>query len=154
MIQKSPLTIEDVLRQSFRLLSRRMYTAWEFRKKLQEKGISEGLIEEALALLGDNGYLDDRTYVSAYIEEKRRIAPRGYFAFYQELKRRGIPAALLDELRSMYPLEAEIEDVKRLLSLWKVAGSERGRIWRRLLGRGFSREAIERAILDLPGSGD
>lgn len=131
-----------------------MYTTWELRKKLQEEGFPGELVEETLAILRNRGYLDDQTYTRMYIEEKRRIAPKGYFAFYHELKRRGIPGAILGELRSMYTLEDEIEDARRLLSMWKAKEHEREKFRRRLLGRGFSQEAIERALLDLPNSGD
>lgn len=131
-----------------------MYTTWELQKRLREEGFPKELVEETLGILRDRGYLDDRMYVYAYIEEKRRVAPKGYFAFYHELKRRGIPGAILGELRSMYTLEDEAEDAKRLLSMWKTKECEREKFRRRLLGRGFSQEAIERAILDLPNSGD
>lgn len=154
MTRKLLLTIENALQRGFHLLSRKMHTTWELQKKLREEGFPEELIEETLAILRDRGYLDDRTYMYAYIEEKRRVAPKGYFAFYHELKRRGIPGAILGELRNMYTLEDEIEDAKRLLSTWKAKGHEKEKFRRRLLGRGFSQEAIERAILDLPNSGD
>lgn len=154
MTRKSPLTIENALQRGFYLLSKKMHTTWELQKKLREEGFPEELVEETLAILRDRGYLDDRTYVYTYIEEKRRVAPKGYFAFYHELKRRGIPGTILEELRNMYTLEDETEDAKRLLSAWKAREHERDKFRRRLLGRGFSQEAVERAILDLPNSGD
>ncbi|MBC7217279.1 MAG: RecX family transcriptional regulator [Candidatus Caldatribacterium sp.] len=129
-----------------------MYTTWELRGKLQKEGFPKEVVEEALAFLSERGYLNDRLYASTYIEEKRQVAPRGYFAFYHELKSRGIPSELLSELRDMYPLEAEVEDAKGLLLRWGV--KEKEKLWQRLLRRGFSHEAIERAILDLRNSGD
>lgn len=131
-----------------------MYTTWELEEKLRKEGFQEEVVREAIAFLHAQGYLDDQAYMHAYIEEKRRASPRGYFAFLFELKRRGIPGSLLEELRNAYPLEDEVEDAKRLLLAWRASPGEKERARRRLLGRGFSQEAVERAILDLAGADD
>lgn len=144
MTPKSPLTIEQALQIGLRHLTRKMHTVHEIREVLKRKGFPEDIMEEAVALLSRDGYLNDLTYMEAYIEEKRRTSPRGYFALRYELKLRGIPSSLLEELRALYPLEAEIEDVVRLLSLWQRKGEEKGKLWRRLRTRGFSEEAVER----------
>ncbi len=130
-----------------------MYTTQELREKLRREGYPETVIQETLTLLSEKGYLDDWQYTSTYVEEKRQTAPRGYFAFLYELRRRGVSLELLRELRSVYPLEAEVEDARRLIFQWKATKSEREKCWRRLSRKGFSPEAIERAVLDLPDPG-
>jgi regulatory protein len=119
-----------------------MYTTWELAKALERRGFPQEVVQEAIALLLERGYLDDEAYMRVYIEERRRVNPRGYFALRHELKMKGIPPSLLEGLREMYPLEAEAEDVLRLLSLWEGRGVERENLWRRLRTRGFAEEAI------------
>ncbi|MGQ9623224.1 MAG: regulatory protein RecX [Candidatus Caldatribacteriaceae bacterium] len=124
-------------------MAKRMYTTWEFAKTLERRGFPQEVVQEAVAFFLERGYLDDEAYMRAYIEERRRVNPRGYFALRHELKMKGIPPSLLESLREMYPLEAEMEDVLGLLSSWEGRGVERESLWRRLRTRGFAEEAIE-----------
>ncbi|WP_427365870.1 regulatory protein RecX [Candidatus Caldatribacterium saccharofermentans] len=143
MIRKLPLTIDEAIKRALRKLARRMCTSWEVREALRREGFPDAVLEETIALLSEKGYLDDQAYVSTYVEERRQRNPRGFFALRHELKERGIPSPLLAELRSVYPLEAEVEDVVRLLSFWQAREEDRERFWRRLRTRGFAEEAIE-----------
>jgi len=143
LTRKLPLTTDEALRRALQKLARRMCTSWEIREALQREGFPDAVLEETIALLSERGYLDDRAYVSAYVEERRQRSPRGFFALRHELKKRGIPSLLLAELRSVYPLEAEVEDVVGLLSFWQAREEDRERFWRRLRTRGFAEEAIE-----------
>ncbi len=140
---KSPLTIENAFQEGLRCLAKRMYTTWELAKTLERRGFPREVVQEAVALLLEQGYLDDEAYMQAYIEERRQVNPRGYFALRHELKMKGVSSSLLESLREMYPLEAEAGDVLGLLSLWEGRGVERENLWRRLRTRGFAEEAIE-----------
>ncbi|MEN3185476.1 MAG: RecX family transcriptional regulator [Atribacterota bacterium] len=144
--------MDKILQKCWRYLNRKMYTVQELSTKLRQDGFEEREIEEAIAFLQEKGYLNDAEYVKVYLEG-RRSRPKGYLAIADELQRKGVGWPYLHSLREdFYPLEAEIEDALRLLQAGKERGEDEVKIKRKLLRKGFTWEAIERAWSRLEGS--
>lgn len=137
--------MKDIVRQSFRYLNRKMYTRSELYQKLVQDGFPKEEIEKTLQFLEERGYLNDEEFVKVYIEERRRLNPRGFGALTEELRRRGVSLSLLESLREFFPGEEEAKDARRLIQEWLGEGKEKAEINNRLLRRGFAWEVIEKA---------
>lgn len=72
-------------------------TAHEVRQKLARSGVSEAVIETALAQLQERGLLDDAAYSRAYLTS--RLQHRGYGPqrLSRELHQRGVGRALIED---------------------------------------------------------
>lgn len=84
----------------------KMRTVQEIRRRLEEKEFSEEVIEKVLAFLEKYGYADDREYCRKYIREKLRMKPKSGYALKIELRHRGIPSAVIDEVM----METEVDE--------------------------------------------
>ena len=137
-------------------LSRRDMSIFEMQCFLKGKGYSEAEISEAVSLLKEYRYLDDRRYALQFFRyaEKKNWARKKAFV---ELGKRGVPedvaeAAFADyeeefgEIFDEYKMaRAEALKVLRLADLGEndpVPKKVRGRIARRLAARGFSRSIV------------
>jgi regulatory protein len=74
---------------AIRMLARREHSAFELRRKLQQKGIGEAEIEEAIVRLQQEGLLSDQRYAESYIHMRKN---KGYGPqrIALELKERGV----------------------------------------------------------------
>ena len=128
-------SVGKALSRALGLLARRAYTEAELKKKL--KAYPEPEVEEAIRKLKDWGYLDDRAYAERYVSARKdRYGP---YRLRQELRRRGVEEALLDELVTE---KGEAEAAYALLFRHRNRyRGEKARAVRFLLSRGFSLEA-------------
>ena len=71
------------------MLARREHSAFEIRRKLQQRAIDEPEIDEALARLQQEGLLSDRRYAESYINQRMN---KGYgpLRIALELRERGV----------------------------------------------------------------
>jgi regulatory protein len=86
-----------IKRQAFHFLNRRMHSAAELRLKLIRKGLKVNLIDQVIKSLLDTGYINDREYAEAFIEEKKR-GGWGNKLISQALIKRGVQKEFIDEL--------------------------------------------------------
>lgn len=113
--------IQDVLRAeekhraeqyALRFISYRPRTTHEVYEYLQKKGFEEG---DCLAIISrciEKGYINDQWYASQWIEERKRLKPRGRHLLRQELMQRGIKDDLIDEALAE---QLSIEEEKRMV---------------------------------------
>jgi regulatory protein len=139
--------------KALRLLTVRDRTVAELRRRLAEAGFDDVLVEETLVRLGDLGYLDDHRTARLWAEAAQRncrwFGPR----LRNELRRRGVPRDIADEL-CRERLEGETEEAARMLVLRRYpayvpsasTAAERQRIYRFLLRRGISPSAAISAL--------
>ena len=90
----SQLTNEDYRLQlkelSFRLLSRRMHSVFELKRKLLTKKYPPERIEEAVNELAERNYLNDVVFAEKYAEEKFKTNKTGIIKIKAELLRKGV----------------------------------------------------------------
>ena len=157
---------EKVKSAALSYLSRREYTAAELRDKLKKRGAVAEDIEQTLAYLQAGNYQSDERAGSAWINDRRRFAPRGSLLLRQELQYRGLDSALVDELLAeYYPPAEEQAALKRLIAkerLMAVADNQECqkrylKLARRAASRGFKKgdiiAALEQWRGDLKGDG-
>lgn len=83
--------------RALQFLSYRPRSAAEVRRNLTEAEIDPALVEETLARLAEQGYLDDAEFARFWVENRQRFRPKGARALRQELRQRGLDADTITE---------------------------------------------------------
>jgi regulatory protein len=141
---------------ALKALSRRDHSEAEIRRKLHQRDISSGAIDEVVDGLLDAGYLNDARFARAFAESAIRNG-RGYgFRIRFDLLRRGIAEDIIEE--SLGTLGAEYEESGMLRELMakrypdfdpRVADDrQKRRVTGYFQRRGFSLAAIVRVLRD------
>jgi len=154
-----PETDEPYLRAfdcALRILSRRDHSIVELRRKLEKKGFPEGEIRRVLAEGLRLGYLDDERAAHALINRLKRKGC-GVRRIRFELRQRGLSGdPFIALLQNCFSPEEELGLARRVLErkLKTCSAAEgelakRARLYRFLVGRGFSELSIRAAINEL-----
>jgi regulatory protein len=140
----------------FRLLSRRLYSCAEVRKKLTERGYEPELIEKVIAEFINRDWLDDTQFATQWTESRIRFKPRGIALIRRELFQKGIEKEVINEVIAKYTdSEAELDRAVTALKKKKNYTTEKDPIKRKrkiyayLARRGFNSETIDK-VLNLP----
>ena len=80
-----------------RYLGMRPRSTHEIRDHLHRKGYSPETVETAVGGLTERGYLDDLAFARWWAENRAQFQPRGPYLIRQELRRKGVPSATIDE---------------------------------------------------------
>jgi len=75
---------------ALRLLASRPRSENEMRTRLALRGIDPGAIEDEIERLRASGLLDDEKFANAWVEDRKRVSPRGRRMVRYELLGRGI----------------------------------------------------------------
>ncbi|MEX0784322.1 MAG: regulatory protein RecX [Dehalococcoidia bacterium] len=81
---------------ALRLLASRPRAEKEMRTRLAMRGFEPAVIEEELERLRRAGLLDDQKFARAWVEDRKRVAPRGRRMLRYELLGRGIDVESVD----------------------------------------------------------
>ncbi len=151
--QVEALRCEDARQQAYdaalRLLAYRPRSEREMRQRLARRGIERPLIEEALARLRQQGYLNDEAFARFWTETREATSPRSRRLIRSELLFKGVSS----ETASAAVADVEDEDAayraaSRRLRSFPV--DDFAAFQRRLGGfltrRGFSYEVARRTI--------
>ncbi|MCC7365920.1 MAG: RecX family transcriptional regulator [Dehalococcoidia bacterium] len=103
---------------ALRLLSNRARSAQEMRTRLAMRGIAPDTIEDEITRLQRAGLLDDEKFARAWVEDRKRTAPRGRRMLRYELLGRGI------EPESVDLVTRDIDDLETAVTL--ARGKARG----------------------------
>ena len=118
--------------KAFRLLSRRPRSRHEIDDALRQDGFPPEVRERVSQRLQELGYVDDREFARWWIENRSEFNPRSIRALRHELRQKGVPAHILDEIL------AGLDDE----SLALAAGRRRASRWRHLSRPDFERKMI------------
>jgi regulatory protein len=134
-------------------LSRREFSAAELRKKIIQRGYSEQEADEAMAFVQEHNYQSDERYAGM---KARSTAHRsGNRKIQMVLRTKGVEDTVVQEQIEALPPEAEraVEAIEKFRKLAEggVSRELSTKIWRYLGYRGFSGDAIKRAIDALNG---
>jgi len=80
------------------LLARRAHSLGELRQKLLRRAFDSRSVEEALTLLSERGYLDDRGFARQWVEQRLERHPEGQPALAAGLRRRGLSREIVEEV--------------------------------------------------------
>lgn len=108
----------EVYQKAIDYISYKPRTTQEIRRKLQQAGYEEFLIEDTISVLSDNGLLNDKYYAEQWVEERLHIKPRSKRALIFELRKKGISDKLI---------QSAVEDVDDFQSGYEIAGKRLSR---------------------------
>jgi len=132
------------------LLGRRDYTTAELRQRLIDREHPPADVDAVIADLVGDGTLNDRRVAASHVRVASQIKGRGRLRIRQELAARGIDRHLADELIAQLPPEDEAAAIAKFMSRKRLpekpTALERQKIFQQLLRKGFTSEAISKAL--------
>jgi regulatory protein len=149
-------TLQQAKQQAYRLLSYRSQTASELSERLQRRGYATTIIAEILRQLVIDGYIDDRRVALDWARYRLQAKPLGRRRLAWELRRRGIPSEVLDEvLQEVYSEydEGKLAEqaARKYLRVHALPHSlrDRQRCARYLMGLGFEGDTVAATLAAL-----
>lgn len=134
------------LETAVRFLSQRDYSEKQLKEKLRQKGFSGDEIEDSVAEMKRQGYLNDQRFLNHHIEKLLAEKRHGFFALREKLRSLGFDQISAGDLRRIYPEEMEWTTACTLLNkrFSTPYSEEIPRLARFLGNRGFSPEIISK----------
>ena len=154
MKSHEPSSPERAFQDALTLLVARDYTTAKMREKLAARGLNEAAVETAVVRLEREGLLSDSRFAERFAETAvaggRFFGPR----LRLEMRRRGVPAELIDEvvgrLRQERDEQADLRCVMERrfpgFSFFAASEREKRRIIAFLQRRGFGLGAIMKTL--------
>ncbi len=155
--------VEVAYDRALNFLSYRPRSVAEVRRRLSEKGFDEPTIDQVIARLSRAGLVDDEAFARYWIENRDTHRPRGSRALRYELRQKGLPDSVIDDLLTDYDEDAAayraaVLQVQRLTrkSDYDI-GALRSKLSAFLSRRGFSyditRDTVDRLLAELRDEG-
>lgn len=90
--------VEQAREKALRFLGNRPRSEWEVRQNLLKAGYEDETIDRVLERLRGVSLVDDAAFVRYWIDNRAQFKPRGEIALRQELRRKGVPREVIDEV--------------------------------------------------------
>lgn len=142
---------KELLQKAYDLLARRDHSVKELRDKLKRKGAEPADIEEVLQHLQNRSYLNDRSFAEKYTAYRLRSKPLGHLKIRQELAKKGVKKADIDEIlqSSEYdelPLAMDLLFLKSRSIAALEPLKRKAKLFSYLKNRGFRPETIYKVL--------
>lgn len=131
------------------LLSRRNHTERELSDKLAKRGYLRDEITSAVERLRERGYINDLAYGRDFAESLWETGKYGFMGVANQLRRRGLPEAIICEAMAELDREQETQYAIALLEHRANGIPNRGKAGRFLAARGFSYGVITRVLAQI-----
>ncbi len=149
-----PTTPDFSYQYALRLLTGRDYSVSRIRTKLNARCVSESDVEDAILRLQNEGWLDDRRYAERFAESALTSGRFFGLRLRQEMRRRGVPVELIDEILKQAASEYdELDELRTVLarrypvfSFSVATEKEKRRVISWLQRHGFGVSAIMRVL--------
>ena len=99
-------TLEKAYQKALHFLDYRIRSEAEIRKKLQEKGYSDDVIEHIIARLIDSRFAGDTSFAQNWVENRTTFRPRSRRMLRMELRQKGVDESLIDQALEKAPDES------------------------------------------------
>lgn len=132
----------------FRYLSYRPRSSQEVRNYLARKDWDPSLCEQVIEECMQSGYLDDRAFAKAWVEERKSQKGFGKLRLRQELRKKGISQAIIEEVLTHINEEEERQQAIDLAErrYLRIQGEPWPKIERRigqyLMRQGYSADMV------------
>lgn len=141
---------DQALARAYRYVGRRERTTQELRAHLAAHGVPAGLVESTVAILLEDGYLDDSRFARLFVEDKHGLDGWGRDRIARGLRERGLDRELIDEalagLDGDQELERALELLRRRCPAPLRERGERDRALGILLRKGYDMELALTAL--------
>jgi regulatory protein len=142
--------LQAALEVAYRQLGRRDRTAAELRWYLRRRELDEAAIDAAIAVLIEQGYLDDARYALRFAEDRRTLDGWGSERIARRLEDAGVAPELIAAAVAVQDGEDELEAAVSLLRRRLTAPPDDDRARERALGllvrRGYELELAYDAV--------
>lgn len=143
--------LDRALELAYRYLNRRERTVAETRAHLQAREIDGATADQAVAVLTEQGYLDDRRFARLFVQDKRELEQWGDERIQRGLANRGIERELAEEALGedggdRRQLERAVAVLRRRLPKPEPGRRGRERALGLLLRRGYDYELADAAL--------
>ncbi|CAM2888004.1 RecX family transcriptional regulator [Paenibacillus sediminis] len=140
--------------QAILYLGRKPRTRQEVAIRLREKEIEEGVIDEIINRLEQEGLLNDAIYARQWAQQRVSSQRKGKVWVRHELRQKGINKSLISEALEQISEEEELASAITIgRKKWKQTKGERLDRRRKtaayLMRRGFSSELVRRAFVEI-----
>jgi regulatory protein len=143
---------ESLMRAAYRFVSYRPRSEQEIKNFLQKKlkkwkVAGQISVTKTVERMRDLGYVDDRKFVSWWVEQRNEFRPKGRRALVSELLQKGIKRDLIEGI-PLDELTGAQKAIRRKLVLWaqKPLIEQKKKVYTFLIQRGFSSETIAKII--------
>ena len=113
---------------------------------LKQKGYTDVAIKNAVTLLLDYGYLNDKYYAECFVKSKQNTKGINYIK--NALKQKGINANIIDDVTKDYKANEEelLKIAEKYLKNKKMDQNIKQKLFRHLIGKGFNFDEINKTI--------
>jgi regulatory protein len=147
---RDALELDDALARCYRHIARREHSTAELRAKLARTGLSQSAVEEALAIVTEQGYLDDDRYARLLAHDRRELDGWGTQRIRARLQDAGIATEVIERVLAPHtPVQEHAAALQLLRRRFPGAPStnrERQRAYEALIRQGFESELAYEAI--------
>lgn len=95
--------LQKALDLAYAYVNPRDRTVSEVRLRLERRGMSQELAEDAITILGEQGFLDDARYARLFVADKRTLDQWGGERIRRGLLSRGVDRALVEATLAQEP---------------------------------------------------
>lgn len=134
---------KKVFDHAVKLLSNRLHTREELRRKLLLRKYDKSLIEQALDRLAELRVLNDEQFAEVFLQNLIHYKNFGFYGLKMKLRQRGLENNLIERLLADFSVEDELEIGRRAIAR-KAGDTEK--IIRTLKSKGFRSEVINKLI--------
>lgn len=128
----------------------KMRTVSEVRKKAQSLKLQDEYIDDAIEYLIEAGYLDDDNYCQKYVQNVMRLKNASQNEIKIDLLKKGVSEDIIDNyVYTEETKEYEEESAKILAEKKYKLGTELLKVKKYLLSKGYSYDAVNKAIDNL-----
>ena len=136
----------SALAAAVKLLAQRDYSERALGDKLARRAYSADEIDTALARLKERGYIDDGAYCAKLAQQLWRSGKWGLRGISSQLRRYGLPLAMIREAIAAFDQEEEAGHALALLEKRAFVADQKEKAGRFLEMRGFSHTVIEQSL--------
>lgn len=130
-------------------VSKCLKSRWQVFDHLKQKGFLPKSINNALDLLEDYGYINDKYYAEAFVKSKQNT--KGIIYLKSALKQKGVKDSIINEVLSEYQIDDEdvINLAQKYLKNKTQDEKTKQKLYRHLLSKGFTYEQVNKALSKL-----
>ncbi len=130
-------------------VSKCLKSRWQVYDHLKQKGFLPKSINDALDLLENYGYINDKYYAEAFVKSKQNT--KGIMYLKSALKQKGVKDSIINEVLSEYQIDDEdvISLAQKYLKNKTQDEKTKQKLYRHLLSKGFTYEQVNKALSKL-----
>jgi regulatory protein len=142
--------LDDALGRCYRHLGGREHSVAELRRRLERAGLAAAVVEQALTIVTEQGYVNDERYARLLVEDRRTIDGWGAERIRARLEAAGIDRELIDGALAgcdhASELSAATAQIRRRCAQPLTNDRERQRAFGILIRLGFDSEVAYDAV--------